>query len=428
MKRDPIVMGENYVLSGDDVSRTRPNNNVLIDGATGVGKSKSIVLPTMGRMEHSNNILNYAKAYDACEMVAFLESKGVTVRLLNLARAEQSNIGFDPLRSVQSYEDIDTLASAIVNAAISKTVDDYWQAKARPLLSALMEAAIMDAAADEQPSMRDVLQLFDRMQLYEKGSRVCTPLDGLFDMLEKAVPNNRASREYRNWSSLPDKTASCVRDTLAAALSTCFPEGIRRVMCEKPSLDVERFANNREAIVIVSSALEPAQQFYLNLFYRDLNHALLRYAARCPRGELPREVRFIFDDFACTAPIDGFGHDLSLFRAAGISAIMLLQSQSQLEAIYKDDAAAIRQNCAVHAYFPGGFDDRSCDIVSKRLGLPYEEILYAPMGNLFVMESGKKPVRISRYDSFHSPEYAAFCAAQKGKEGSLNAKTREGNA
>ncbi len=100
---------------------------------------------------------------------------------------------------------------------------------------------------------------------------------------------------------------------------------------------------------------------------------LLRYAASCPGGELPREVRYIFDDFACTAPIQGFASDISLFRSAGLSAILLLQSEQQLEAMYKEEAAVIRQNCAVYAYFPGGFDNRSCEIVSKRMDLPYDE-------------------------------------------------------
>ena len=99
-------------------------------------------------------------------------------------------------------------------------------------------------------------------------------------------------------------------------------------------------------------------------------------------------MRYIFDDFACTAPIQGFASDISLFRSAGLSAILLLQSEQQLEAMYKEEAAVIRQNCAVYAYFPGGFDNRSCEIVSKRMDLPYDEVLYAPMGKVFVMRSG----------------------------------------
>ena len=119
-------------------------------------------------------------------------------------------------------------------------------------------------------------------------------------------------------------------------------------------------------------------------------------------------MRYFFDDFACTAPIQGFANDISLFRSAGLSAVILLQSEHQLEAIYHENAAVIRQNCAVYAYFPGGFDDRSCEIVSKRMGVPYEEILYAPLGNVYIMQSGRKPVFLPRYDTLHSPEYQEY--------------------
>lgn len=139
-------------------------------------------------------------------------------------------------------------------------------------------------------------------------------------------------------------------------------------------------------------------------------------------GELPREVRYIFDDFACTAPIQGWANDISLFRSAGLSAIMLLQSEQQLEAIYKDDAPIIRQNCAVYAYFPGGFDDKSCEIVSKRMCLPYDEVLYAPLGKVFIMQSGKKPVHIQRYDTLNSEEYLEYLEANKMKRKSSHAR------
>ena len=181
------------------------------------------------------------------------------------------------------------------------------------------------------------------------------------------------------------------------------------MMQEKPQLDIERFASNKEAVIVITSAVDPSQQYYANLFYRDMIRQLLRLSVNCPNGELPREIRFVFDDFACTCPIEGFENDISLFRSAGISAIMLLQSESQLEKVYTPEGAAIiRQNCAVYAYFPGGFDDRSCEIVSKRMNMPYEDILYAPLGKVFIMQSGRKPVHIPRYDTLNSSEYAEY--------------------
>lgn len=415
MKRDPIVLGHNYILSGADVGKTRPNANALIVGISGCGKSTSVILPTVSRTECSNPILNYAKEADAYAMARYLKFKGFNVHVLNINHPEKSTVSFDPVLSIESYEDIDSLSAVIVDTAIKQTVDDYWQAKAKPLNASLITAALMTARGNKSPGMADVLGLFDQLSPHENGYSVETPLDYMFANLEKAAPGCYAVREYTAWHSLPYRTASCVRDTLAAALSTVFPESIRKMMREKPQFDAEHFANNKEALIVITSAIDSSQAYYANLFYRNTERQLLRYAATCPNGELPREVRYIFDDFACTAPIQGFANDISLFRSAGLSAIMLLQSEQQLEAIYKNDAPIIRQNCAVYAYFPGGFDDKSCEIVSKRMCLPYDEVLYAPLGKIFIMQSGKKPVHILRYDTLNSEEYLEYLEANKMK-------------
>lgn len=422
MRRDSIVLGNNYILPGSDVGKTRPNANALVVGISGCGKSTSVILPTVGRMEHSNPILNYAKEPDAYAMARYLKAKGYKVHILNINHPEKSTVSFDPVLSIESYEDIDSLSAAIVDAAIKQTVDDYWQAKAKPLNASLITAALMTAKEKSSPGMADVLNLFDKLLPHENGYSVETPLDNMFYELEKAAPGCYAVREYSAWHSLPYRTASCVRDTLAAALSLVFPESIRKMMQEKPQFDAEHFSNNKEALIVITSAIDPSQAYYANLFYRDTERQLLRYASTCPNRELPREVRYIFDDFACTAPIRGWANDISLFRSAGLSAIMLLQSEQQLEAIYKDDAPIIRQNCAVYAYFPGGFDDKSCEIVSKRMCLPYDEVLYAPLGKVFIMQSGKKPVHIQRYDTLNSEEYLEYLEANKMKRKSSHAR------
>lgn len=422
MRRDSIVLGNNYILPGSDVGKTRPNANALVVGISGCGKSTSVILPTVGRMEHSNPILNYAKEPDAYAMARYLKAKGYKVHILNINHPEKSTVSFDPVLSIESYEDIDSLSAAIVDAAIKQTVDDYWQAKAKPLNASLITAVLMTAKDKSSPGMADVLNLFDKLLPHENGYSVETPLDNMFYELEKAAPGCYAVREYSAWHSLPYRTASCVRDTLAAALSLVFPESIRKMMQEKPQFDAEHFANNKEALIVITSAIDPSQAYYANLFYRDTERQLLRYASTCPNGELPREVRYIFDDFACTAPIQGWANDISLFRSAGLSTIMLLQSEQQLEAIYKDDAPIIRQNCAIYAYFPGGFDDKSCEIVSKRMCLPYDEVLYAPLGKVFIMQSGKKPVHIQRYDTLNSEEYLEYLEANKMKRKSSHAR------
>ncbi len=422
MKRDPIVLGKNYILPGEDIGVTRPNGNVLIVGTPGSGKTFSIVIPTIGRSANSNPIMNFAKEADGYSMARYLTHLGYTVHLLNTVHPALSSFAIDPTMSIESYEDISALSASVVDGVIKRTVDDYWQAKAKPLLSALIAATYMLSDADYDPGILDILDLFDQLLPTANETSFDTALDEPFDELEEARPGCYAVREFNSWRSLPYRTASCVRDTLASALSTVFPESIRELIRTKPPLNIERFIREKEALIMISDAVETTQQHYLNIIYRDLMRQFLHRAATCPNGELPREIRFFFDDMACTVPIRGLAHDLSLFRSAGLSAVMFLQSEQQLEAIYKEDAPVIRQNCAVYAYFPGGFDDRSCELVSKRMGLPYEDILYAPMGKVFIMQTGRKPVHIARYATPDSQEYLEYLKANTAA--APNAKKR----
>lgn len=408
MKRDPIVLGKNYVLNGDDIEKSLPNSNVLVVGSSGTGKSQSVLFPTIARSQYSNPILSYAKEYDAYRMGKFLRTKGYKVHILNITRPEKSTISFDPLMSIQSYQDIDSLATSIVENAIKETVDDYWSAKAKPMLASLIAAAFMVSKRDNGPCMRDVFKFFDKMVPQERSESVTTDMDDLYKKIEKADSDCYAVREYKAWSSLPYRTAACVRDTLSAALSTVFPEEIRKVMQEKPQFNIEKFIHNKEALFVITCATETSQQYYANLFYRDTERQLLRYAAECPHGKLPREIRYIFDDFACTSPIQGWAYDMSIFRSASISAIMLLQSETQLEMIYKSEAPIIRQNSSLYCYFAGGFDDKSCEIVAKRMGIQYQEVLFAPLGNVYIMQSGRAPVCIERYDTPNSEEFKQY--------------------
>lgn len=407
MLRDPIVLGNHYIIEGEDYNML-PNCNSLIVGTTGSGKSTSVVFPTVARSHYSNPILNYSKEADAKCMAQYLKSIGYNVHIMNIAHPNESTISFDPVLSIASSEDLISLASAIVDSVIGEVVDDYLLSKARSLLSSLIAGALMQEKKNNI-GMKDVLQLFERSFPRQSGLvSFHTSADSVFDDLAKFYPHSIAVREYQSWHSLSYRTASCVRDMVTDALSSVFPECIRNSMLSKPQLDIEKFVRNKEALVVITSGLESSQNHYTNLFYRDTMRQLLRYASTCPKGVLPREIRYYYDDFVCISPIHDFAANISSFRCAGISFMLLVQSESQLDAIYKEDASIIRQNCAIYAYFPGGLDDTSCELVSKRMNMLYEHILYASLGKVFIMQSGRRPVHVERYPTFSSNEYKKY--------------------
>ena len=258
------------------------------------------------------------------------------------------------------------------------------------------------------PGLADVLDLFDKTAFPEKEYNGSS-LDDIFHRIEMLFPECYAAREYFSWRAMPEKTAASVRATLKGALNAVFPEDIRNMMKDKPQVDFQKLGSKKTALFIITDAAERWQGYYTNLFWYTCIKQLRKIADDSPGCRLIRPVRLYFDDFACTSAINDFDKNISLFRSSGISCMILLQSQTQLESIYgADKAAIIRQNCPVQLYFPGGFDDNSCELVSKKMDIPFEDVLYDPIGNIFVMASGRKPAVIPRYNTFQSIEYQEY--------------------
>lgn len=411
MEMDPIVLGENYILPGNDVGTKRPNDCTLAVGSSGVGKTNSIIWPTIFRQDKMNPVISCAKPEEGYEMAVYLEkAKQYPSDILDIGYPEHGTCSFDPLGYIESFEDISSLASAIVLAVLRKTNDDYWNRGAINLLEGLIAATMM---VRKNPGMYDVLQLFDQTVVEESGNGIRTKADKVFDKIQMSLSDNEdnfAVRKYRSWHNLPHKTASCIRDCLSEALEAVFPEAIRQMMRDKHQIDFERLGGSEKyAVIVISDSMEPWQEAYMNLFFRTCIKQLLRIARNSPGNHLIRPVRLYMDDFSCSARLEGFSESISLFRSAGISALILLQGQSQLEHMYgADEAAIIRANCPVQVYFPGGMDIKSAQSVSVQTNMPLEDILFQDLGRVIISQSGKKPGIYSRFDTFHSEEYREF--------------------
>lgn len=407
MKLDPIVLGENYILPGDDIGTERINDNVLVESPSGGGKTTSIVFPTIAKMSEMNLIAEYAKEEEACQHAEILKEKGYTVDFLNVKDPMKSTVAFDPVLAIEGYTDVEALSDTIVMSTMEFPMDPYWNMKGKSLNNSLILSTMMK---NDHACLEDILYAFDRTIPIEGVSAgFTTEYDSEMETIIQSAPHSYAAREYQAWHSLPFRTASCVRDTLAGAYANVFPESVRTLLNKRKQIDYHKFGSETYALFVISDASAPAQSYYTNLFWNVTIRQLRRIADRSKGHRLPRPVRLVFGDFGCTSPIRNFEKDISVFRSAGISALIILQSQSQLESVYGiDKATIIRQNCPVQVYLPGGLDERSCQMVSHRMDIPLDEVMYAKIGKVFIMQSGKRPVIINRYDTFHSHEYLQF--------------------
>jgi type IV secretory pathway TraG/TraD family ATPase VirD4 len=408
MTKDPVILSKHCILTAQDADSARPNDNELIVGAPGVGKSFSVGLPTMQAMNNGSLIASFSKPGEAYELALYMQTKNYKVLVCDLTDPSRGNTFFDPLQYICSYEDIHDLAHQVVLSTLEKTDDVFWNYRSISLLSALITAALV---LKDDACFTDVLELFDSMTIRESGSGTVTDLDDVFAQFSR---DSFAYREFMTFRNSAYKTSTSVRQTLSAALSEMFPECIRQAMRERSTVDFEEISREKVALFIITSPVNTSLYTFANMMFGTAIKQLLEYAGRCPNFRLPRPVKFVFDDFACGAPIRNFAKYISVFRSAGISAMMMLQSESQLSSMYSQGDATTIINCAsTYAYFPGGFDLQTCKSVSHRINRPLEDVMYAPMGKVFVMRTGHKPLLDDRYDTPESENYKALLAASE---------------
>lgn len=410
---DPIVLGEDYILYGEEIGVTRPNDNCLIDGASGTGKSTNTLFPTMCRMEKMSGIAPFSKEEEAVQIANYLRTKGYRDEYLNLIAPARSTVIPDFVKLLDSPEEIERFSSDVVNGVMRKTSDSYWIAAAENLNRGLIYLSKM---LKKGAGTLDYLELFDKTVPIDTGIGFRTELHPVIEKARRISPGCCALRALDSWLSLPYRTAAGIRDTLSSALETVFPESIRIALRGKPQIDFDRLVDEKSILYVISDASDRSQAYFANLFWSAAIHELRKIARHSPGGRLPRNIRLYFGDFGCTCPIRDFEKDISIFRSAGISCFIILQSQSQLENLYgSDKAAVIRQNCPVQVYFPGGLDDRSCELVSRRMNIPASEVMYAPIGKVFIMQSCRRPVITNRYDAYRSEEYRLMVEANRNQ-------------
>lgn len=414
---DKVILAKNVVLEGE-LGSSRPNDNQIIFGGTGTGKSMSIVLPTLCSMRESSLIGTFAKKSVVLNAVSFFKNIGYETYVWNLANPCDEDIIPDPLEYVSSDDDVQELARQIANGnpeySRSTKFDPYWREASEALMTGLIYYVLM---TEQNPSMKNVIDLFYKLEIKEDGKGMSTSLDSQFDWLKNHAPDSIASRKLRSFIQLPFATGSCVRDDLEKAIQNIFPISIQRAMSEKASVDFETLATKRTAIFILTSPVRTTQYGFANLMFGIAIRQLMEYAETQEDNRLPINVKLVFDDFSCGFPIYDYERMISTFRAAGISSMMLCQSLSQLDATYgQDNSTVILDNCSSLVYLPGGMNLQTAAYVAKILDLPVNDVMFLPIGNVIIFQSGKQPIIAPRYEITKDPLYHEFMASCKEKD------------
>ena len=403
MEADRIILGNSpKAVYSTDCSVTGVNNNVIVCAGTGGGKTMSITEPRLLTAYDTNLIVTCTKRKIVDKYSGILKERGYSILDMNFTDPEASNICYDPMKFIKNDTDIRFIAQSIVLANPRKEVcnqDPYWDDTAIILLCAVISCI---RNTRENPTFTDVLDILDNLEITGSEDTIETNMDHYFD---SAKGDKYCKCQWNTFRTLPERTARCVLSTLTSSINTVFTPDLREMIKSKKNINFQNFAENKTVLFISTSAVNPALNCFINMFYSELFKDLFEYAEKRPDKKLPHPVSVIADDFATGSRIQNFPEYISIFREKLISVVILLQSETQLMSMYGHyDACSIINNCDTYVYL-GGMDIATCERVSKRADRPLDDILNLPVGKAVIFRRGQKPLYTERYQILEDETY-----------------------
>ena len=401
---DRIIVGERAVYSRD-CAKTGLNNNNLVCGFSGCGKTMSITEPRLLEADGTSMIVTLTKRRVVHQYTPLLERRGYRVYDLDFTNPASCRLRFDPMDYVSTDSDVAFLARAIVAGSgqeQSAFHDPYWEESAVSLLSALIAYV---RRTRPYGGLIDVLELHDRLSLTGGKDGVETTLDGKFRELALREPDSFAVSCWKTFSATPRSTAGCIYSALNTTLDTLFSQEMREMLRAPESLDLEELLEHRSVLFVSTSSVQPGMQKFISVFYSMIFKSLFEYADLQPDGRLPIPLELVCDDFASGGRIVNFPDLISVLRERNMSVTLLLQSETQLASMYgANQAATIINNCNTYVYM-GGMDLKTAMNISTRANLPLEDVLALPVGAEIVCRIGHRPLKTKRYPILESPIY-----------------------
>ena len=420
-----LILGQNEAYSMDP-EITGLNNNVLVAGGPGTGKTFSICEPYILEILRSDEPMN--AAFEISKRRIFkmyapqFVKKGVHVYDLNYLNPVQADCAYDPMDYIRKEEDIITLAKQIVMADERKVfshADPFFDDAACSLMCAEIDCVRL---SKRHPSFADVLDLHRELQISESGYSVETTLDGKFEALHYQYPDCFAYRCWKTFKEAAIRTARSIFVSLNTTIDKVFTTSVCEAMKTKEHIDFRRFAQERSALFITTSPVNSALDVLANMVMGTMIRELCTYAESTKQGKLPIPATLAFDDMACTSVLPDFPKQLANFREYRISCLILLQSESQLEGLYgRSGARTIIDSCDSYVYLGGNSVD-TAENISRRANIPLYDVLYQPVGNEIIFRRGSKPIFTKRYDIMNDELYQAIVKEYNSMRASRNSR------
>ncbi len=342
------------------------NKNVLVIGGSGSGKTRFYVKPNLMQM-HSSYCVTDPKGTIVIECGKMLEDNGYEIKILNTINFKKS-MKYNPFAYIKSEKDILKLVQTIIantKGEGEKAGEDFW-VKAEKLYYTALIGYIYYEAPKEEKNFATLLEMIDASEVREDDENYMNPVDILFEALEKKNPSHFAVKQYKKYKLAAGKTAKSILISCGARLAPFDIEELRELMKED-ELDLDTLGDRKTALFVIISDTDDTFNFVVSIMYSQLFNLLCDKADDKYGGRLPIHVRFLLDEFANIGLIPKFEKLIATIRSREISASIILQAQSQLKAIYKDNADTIVGNCD-STLFLGGKEKTTLKELSETLG------------------------------------------------------------
>ena len=361
---------ENFPLSkeirlGMDTHKHRRNLNVFVLGGSGAGKTRFVALPNI-LQANCSYVITDPKGSIAVECGKLMLRNGYKVKIFNSINFKKSH-HYNPFAYIHSEKDILKLVTTLIanTKGDGKSGDDFWQ-KAETLLYTALIGYIHYEAPEEEQNFATLIEFINAMEVREDDETFENNVDLAFKELAQREPNHFAVRQYKKYKLAAGKTAKSINISCGARLAPFDIQELREITMYD-ELELDTLGDRKTALFLIMSDTDSTFNFLISMIYSQLFNLLCEKADDVYGGRLPVHVRCLIDECANIGQIPNLEKLMATIRSREISACLVLQAQSQLKALYKDNADTIIGNCD-SSIFLGGKEPGTLKELNQALG------------------------------------------------------------
>jgi len=349
-----------------DTRKTFKNNNTLIIGGSGSGKTRFFVKPNIMQL-NSSFVITDPKGEILNSCGKMLQDNGYDVKVFDLINFSQSN-KYNFFEYIRDERDILKLTNNIIvntNSPNSKNAGDFWEKAESALLQALFSYVFYEGI-EEEKNINTVMDLLRLAEVKEDNEDFQSPLDILFDELKQKNPNHFSVKQYDIFKFAAGKTAKSILVSLGVRLAPFNIADINKLLSDD-TLELELLGDKKMALFVIIPDSDTTLNFISAVMYQQLFDLLFYRADHVYKGALPYPVTFMLDEFANIGQIPNLEIYVSTMRSRKISVNIILQNLSQLKTLYKNSWETITGNCD-SLLFLGGKEQSTLKYISETIG------------------------------------------------------------